>query len=290
MLPVPVYGIHLMSTQKLIGCPTSVWADPLVRAIGKLGQFNVERRSPAENAHGLREGRLDAALVSLIDYAREGSLQRIIPGIAVSSRGGSNTVILRFREGIHTIKTLAVDPRSVSDIILATVLLAEEFDVTPSVVPVEGPAMEMLGRADAALITGDEALLDAPRSNLTLDLVEAWTEMTELPYVHGILCCREHALTDDEAHSLSTLDPTPEDYLSTAASEAASTHGLREQTSGARRSYLAAFTYTLTDEVKEGIAEFLKYAYYHGVIPDVPELNFLSPSSPDDLLRDARQQ
>ncbi|MCZ6775533.1 MAG: hypothetical protein O7D34_03630 [Ignavibacteria bacterium] len=58
------------------------------------------------NALELRKHELHAAFVSPIDYARESSDYRIVPGIAVSSR---QAIDLHFRESIRTINTLAVE-------------------------------------------------------------------------------------------------------------------------------------------------------------------------------------
>ncbi len=262
-----------MAEKRLIGCPTALWAEPLLQSLRSAGRFGLEGGTPSANAHGLRDGRLRAAFVSPIDYAREGSLHRIVPGTAVSSRGASNAVVLRFREGIKTISTLAVDPSSVSDIILARILLMEEFEVSPAIVPVER-ASDMLSRADAALLTGDAVFADLPSRGRALDLVEMWTEMTELPYVHGMFCCREHALSDEDAQSLGSLvsaDARPEVTVETATA-----HGLAVQDKDSVVSFLSPFAYDFSDDVRDGITEFLSYAYYHGVLPDVPDLHFYS--------------
>jgi hypothetical protein len=34
------------------------------------------------------------------------------------------------------------------------------------------------------------------------------------------------------------------------------------------------FSYDFPENVQEGIREFLRYAYYHGILPDVPDLRF----------------
>jgi len=273
-----------MPTQKLIGCPAALWGEPIVKSLRSQGRFGVQSGTPSANAHGLRDGRLDAAFVSPIDYAREGSLDRIVPGIAVSSQGACNAVVLRFREGIKTISSLAVDPSSVSDIILARILLAEEFEVTPAIVPVEHPE-DMLRRADAALLSGDQVFHDIPGRGKTLDLVEMWTEMTDLPYVHGTFCCREHALTDEEAQSFGSL--LPHDRPLDIASDVAAAHGFQAAEGSSLESFFAEFSFELNDEVREGLTEFLKYSYYHGILPDVPDLHFYSAvdeSAADTLL------
>jgi len=274
----------MTSAKKLIGCPTALWGEPLVQSLRSTGRFSLEAGSPSANARGLRDGRLSAAFISPIDYAREGSLDRIVRGTAVSSRGSSNAVVLRFREGIRTISTLAADPSSVSDIILARIMLAEEFEVSPSIVPVEH-ASEMLLRADAALLSGDTIFRETPGPGTSLDLVEMWSEMTDLPDVHGMFCCGEHALSEDEVRSLGSLVSGNPDQRMLPGAEVTAAHGFRPTEAGAVESYLSTFSYELSEDVRDGITEFLTYAYYHGVLPDVPDLHFYS--STDDVASDS---
>ena len=42
--------------------------------------------------------------------------------------------------------------------------------------------------------------------------------------------------------------------------------------------FLNAFSYDLNEDDLEGLREFLRYAFYHGAAPDVPELRFYAAS------------
>ena len=53
------------------------------------------------------------------------------------------------------------------------------------------------------------------------------------------------------------------------------------RTAASLADYLNAFSYDLTDEDLDGIQEFIRFAYYHGVLPDVGDLNIYSPETPD---------
>jgi hypothetical protein len=51
--------------------------------------------------------------------------------------------------------------------------------------------------------------------------------------------------------------------------------------------YLQLFTYALEEQDREALAEFMKYLYYHGVLPDVADLNFFKAGNTmDDLFSD----
>ena len=243
---------------KTIGVPDVLFCLPFITALRGVAGLNVVTDPPAALAHRLDARTLDAAFLSPIDYARNASEYLIVPGSAVSSPEGNNSIVVHFRPGVRSVRTLAVPPTSASDIILAKMLLAERFDLNPTMVPVIGSLAAMLERADAALLAGDAALRSASSHPNGLDLVEEWVIATDLPYVHGFWVCREGALTEEEYRMIAAAPPRG--HLSLGESEAA----------GA----LEEFSYTLSEEVREGIREFLRYAYYHGILPDVPDLRF----------------
>ena len=214
-----------MAARKSIGLNHDYYARPFLQQAGTMG-WSVIVDSPASLAIRLRENSVDAAMISPIDYAREGSLYRIVPRLAVSSRDASNAVILQFRQGIRTITSLAVRPHAIGDIILAKIILMEEFDVSPVIVPVGTAAGAMLERADAALITGDEALLLEAGQKNSIDLVEAWGEMTDLPYVHGMFCFREGRLFREELRAFRAFTPVDTSVIEAIANDAAERQSL----------------------------------------------------------------
>jgi chorismate dehydratase len=236
-------------------------------------RFVVQIDATTRNAIKLREQDLDAAFLSPIDYGRESSLYNIVPGIAVSSRGGNDAVVLHFREHLHTIKTLAVDPSSTSEIILARILLSERFDVEPSIVPAIGSLENMLAKGDAALLVGDTALGASLSHPNKLDLIEEWADMSELPYIHGFWCGREHDLSMEDIHLLQRARDRGVKELEDISAEA-----LAGSSSpfppGTLLAHLQTFSYEFTDEVRDALQEFLRYAYYYGVLPDVADLHY----------------
>jgi hypothetical protein len=128
----------------------------------------------------------------------------IIPGPAVASARG---IMLAFRPGLRTVATLAADPARVSEIILARIILAEEFDSSPAIVPVpERPAGQMLHQAEAAEL---------------------------------------EVLT-----------------------------GLGATVGGSDHDSPRGFTYEFSDETADALQEYLRYAHFHGLLPDIPALNF----------------
>ncbi len=246
----------------------------------KEGNFSLLIDTASQSAINFREHNLEGAFLTPIDYAREGSEYRIVPGVAVSSQTPNDTIVLHFKTGLHTINTIAVHPTSTSEIVLASILLGERFDVRPTIIPVFGSFNEMMEKADAALLVGNDALDQQESHQNKLDLVEEWSDMTGLPYVHGFWCTRASDLSPDDVAELQRAGEQGAQSLARIArSEAAKRHPASPV---ALQQYLETLSFTFNDEQQDALTEFLRYAYYHGVLPDVAELNFYGSDEGDD--------
>ena len=232
----------------------------------------------ASHAANLRSHRLDAALLGPMDYAREGSAYCIAGGTALSSQSSNGSIVIQIRQGIQNLRTLAVDPSSSSEIVLATIVLREEFGINPAIVPVMGPLESMLQKCDAALLVGDQALRESRGRPAAIDLVESWMALTGLPYVHHIWCFPEGGLEEPDIAALTESGERAESLIDPAATSAVSRRELPHQTPAELSAYLEQFSFTATPETEEGLKEYLKYVYYHGILPDVPDLRY--PPSP----------
>lgn len=262
--------------RKRLALPDHAFCAPIAQGLDAV--FDVSVDLPARNAIRLRERDLDAAFLSVLDYARDSSDYTIVPGSAISSSAATETITLHFRESIRTVRTLAVNPATPAEVVLARIVLAEEFDVEPVIVPVDGSLPHMLQKADGALLVGNASLLASHTRRGAIDLVEVWSAITDLPYVFGIWCSREGALTADEIARLHRqhANARSADNVHTPGAE---TLFADEK---AKRRYLQAFAYTLDDQVRAGIKRYIEYAYYHGVLPDIADLTFF-PSSDHSL-------
>jgi chorismate dehydratase len=268
-----------MSLPKRLGVPADLCWKPLLVHLAEENLFDRQAGVPARHALQLREQDLDAALLTPVDYARDSSALVIIPGVGVSSRDATGSITLIFRDELRTVRTVAIDPSSASEIVLAKILLAEEFDLEPRFVPAIGSIQERLARADAALVVGDVSLNLATSHPNRIDLVEAWTDMTDLPYVHGVWCATEGALGADHAQSLRRAGERGAASLDALAADNAG-HRFPGLSAADLSAYLHTFSYTLTDEDLDGFAEFLRYSFFHGIVPDVAELRFLDEALP----------
>lgn len=251
---------------KRLGIIAQAYAQPLFVGLQNRrdGMFDLTVRAPSELALSLRQRQLDGAFLSPIDYAKDYAMYRIVPDAGVVSRNESGTVVLVFKKNMRSINTLAIDPRSSSEIVLASIILAEKYDLRPKLIPWSGTLDEALIKTDSALVVGDAVLTMSEHSN-TIDLVDEWTDITELPFVHGVWVAREQAFSDDELRAIiksSQPSVKPELFTNQAPPD-----------------YFEYFQYILDEESKSALAEFFRMAYFHGILNDITDVKFHSLST-----------
>lgn len=260
-----------MTELRRLGIPDATYLNPLTHGLEKAG-FTLHKDIPARLAIEFRDrpGYFRGAFLSPIDFARHGGNFRILPGICAASSKPTGTVRLYVNPDRKSISTMAVDIRVTSEIVLARIILLEKFPNLPAkenrltFVPMHPDPAGMLAKADAALVaaTGPST---APEGLFSIDLVDEWSDMTDLPYVHGFWVVRENMFTGEE---LRTLLAAKQAGVEALASVDAS-----------RRSYFDSFSYDFGSEHVESVGEFFRYAFFHGILGDVPDLNFFSSAA-----------
>jgi chorismate dehydratase len=196
-------------------------ARPLVYGLERSPNFAVRFDVPARCADLLHAGGIDLGLIPSIEYLRGPGASggyRIVPDLAIASNGPVASVALFSRRQIADIRSISLDTSSRTSVALVRVLCARVFGITPTFES-HGPDLaEMLTRADAALIIGDKALLEGqvgqleapaappPASDVgeiaKIDLGEAWTGATGLPFVYAFWTGRPEALKSADVEAL----------------------------------------------------------------------------------------
>lgn len=245
---------------------------PLIEGLLDLPWIRMVRRVPSELSEMLRKGEVDAATLPIFDAAAEGDY-RVVPGISISSRGAVGSVRLFHRGELATVRTVLMDAASRSSAALIRILMEKRFGLRPVYVEAETGG----GETDAFLRIGDDCLLTEEDGYRWLDLGEAWTEWTGLPFVYAAWVLRGEEIpglpeTLQEARSRGLED------LPRIARQAAERLGGDPDTVD---SYLRRkMRYDLGGEEKEGIALFFRHAADLGLLPEAYALRF-APSSGD---------
>jgi len=193
-------------------------ARPLVYGLDRCPRFRVRYDVPSTCAALLHEGAIDVGLIPSIEYLRGGPY-RVVPDLAIASRGPVASVALFTTKPIGEVRSIAMDSSSRTSVALVRVLCARLFKIHPtfekswqSATPEldSGPLpsadlSSVLARADAALVIGDSALFlegsGDPRV-LKVDLGEAWQQLTGMPFVYAFWAGRPEGLTPADVRAL----------------------------------------------------------------------------------------
>ena len=231
-------------------------AVPLTRGI----EDQIVLAPPSRLAELLREEKLDAALVSVVE-ALFNEAYDILDGIAVASLGEVRSVFLAHRIPLEKIERIHCDPASLTSVSLLKVLLAER-GLKPEFVPL--PDYADAQHHDAVLLIGDRALdfSFAPHEHQLWDLGTAWMELTKLPFVFAVWALRRSVDTTDIRRALRDAKTFGMDTLDYIISNRT------EYTVDFRRDYLTwHIHYHLGSDEKRGLAKFVELLRKHNLGP-----------------------
>lgn len=252
---------------------------PLVHALetGRIEhRFDLAYDVPSRCAERLHGGKTDVALIPSIEVARGDVPYSVVPEVSISSRGPVRSVLLLHRRDPADIRTLALDVNSRTSAVLSRILLQKRYGCRPAVFHLPPDAGRMLDRADAAVIIGDAALAVDTTSHCVIDLGQAWTELTGLPFVYACWAGRPHALDPEQTRQLIRAKVLGIRAIPHIAADCASSHpGSAE--------FYADFMgnrirYDFGEAELEGLDLFFRYAHETGSIGKIPEIRFYEQS------------
>jgi chorismate dehydratase len=263
-----------------LGAVSYLNARPLVFGLEGSQRFSVRYDVPSECARRLHADDIDVGLIPSIEYLR-GDAYRIVPDLAIASNGPVASVALYTTRPIGDVRTIVMDTSSRTSVALVRVLCARMFGIDPALEPRSPDLASMLADCDAALLIGDNALfqdagaLTTAGRQLTvqkMDLGEAWTAMTGLPFVWAFWAGRPDLLTDGDLQALQQARDA-----GVAASEPIARQYLvdrpERQDAGAR--YLRDnIKYYLGPDERAGLELFYRYAADAGVVDSAEPLRF----------------
>src|SRR5947199_8499413 len=124
-----------MDTPIRIGAVNYLNTKPLICDLDALApQAELILDVPSRLADDLAAGKLDVALIPVIEYFRAGTYS-IVPDVAIASRGPVLSVTLFSRVPWQDVRRVALDEGSRTSAALAQILLRQRHGVKPEVVP-----------------------------------------------------------------------------------------------------------------------------------------------------------
>ena len=215
---------------------------------------------PSALAEKLRQGELDAALVSVTEVLFNDCYD-VLDGIAVASLGEVKSVFLAHRRPIEEAAEIFCDTASLASVNLLRILLAER-GLRPEFRPLPNYQADQL--PDFALLIGDPALdfLLGPHAHQIWDLGAAWFELTQLPFVYAVWALRRGIENDRLRRLLREAKDFGMDTLDSII------RNRTEYDYGFRKDYLSwHIHFHLGTDEKRGLAKFIELLRKHGVGP-----------------------
>jgi chorismate dehydratase len=253
-------------------------------------RYQIGYTTPSRCAAELAAGEADIGLVPVAAYATTPSLV-VVPGCTVAALDHVRSIILvvRPREGVSAVRTIAADTSSLTSYAYTRILFNIFWKVPAVFIPHEPDLESMLAAADAALLIGDPALLAledrearAVRTGeqlLYLDLAHEWHSFTGLPWISAFWALRPGALeetgisTSKLIEDLQTSRDHGLEHIEDLADEWSPRIGVPRETISF---YLSKNIHYILDEAcLRGLDEFYRYAAECGALPPAPALRLI---------------
>jgi chorismate dehydratase len=256
-----------------VGAVTYLNARPLLVALQELDpRLEIVVDYPSRLAEELAAGRLDAAMIPSIEYARNPGYS-IVSDACIACDGRVRSVKLYGRVPVEDISTLALDEGSRTSAALAKILLKERFGVTPKCRSLPIGASLKTTLADAVLLIGDRGMTPTSGSfEFVWDLGEEWAQWTGLPFVFSVWVARPGVDLRGLETTLATARDIGLTRLEEIARREAPVIGIPTDDC---LSYLRDhLVYRLGSRQKRGLERFYELAGRNGLAPVGTRLNF----------------
>ncbi|MEW6753124.1 MAG: menaquinone biosynthesis protein [Candidatus Latescibacterota bacterium] len=251
-------------------------ARPLTHVLeSEPGPFELAYAVPSRCAVDLHAGRADLGIIPSIEYARGPEPYAIVPDRAIAAWGPVLTVRLYVPGPLERVRRVALDTSSRTSAALVRILLRERYHLQPAFVDAAPDLEAMLCRADAALLIGDAVFRYGERVCPSIDLGEAWFQLTGLPFVLALWAGRPSALDPVQAAALVQAGLRGEAQAPEIALRFSHEHPDLHLPPAFFERYLTRHIgYELGPAELGGLRTFYALAQRHGLIRAIPSLRF----------------
>ena len=166
--------------------------------VGK-DRFELRFDLPAGCAAAVATGEADLALMPIASYGGAAADLRLVPGVAIASRGPVRTVMLMGEVPWEEMECIVLDEASRTSQLLVR-LLGRERGLSPRYESAEHDRIpELVAGRRGALLIGDLCFFASQRFRHAYDLGAEWSSRVGLPFVYAAWAGRPDVLSADDA-------------------------------------------------------------------------------------------
>ncbi len=249
---------------------------------GQLGHgYELVYGTPAELNQLMARGRLDAASISSVEYARNAEKYYLVPDIAIGSRGPVRSVLLLSQCPVDSLHghTVLTTSQSHTSAALLRLLLRYHYGITVDYAT--GSAWEQVASStppQALLAIGDEALRlrGHPLYPHIVDMGEAWRQWTGLPFIFGVWAISRQSAAQgcfatDPATLLRQARQWGAAHMETVLTVAQESGYLSRADLA---DYFRGLIFSMDEEAQEGLRVFYEKLVQAGEVDHMPDLVF----------------
>ncbi len=234
------------------------------------------RGTPGELNAQLAAGLIDVAPCSSIEFARHAEEYALLPDLAIGSDGAVGSIVLESTVPPAELggRTVAVPTASATSVVLLRALLEERAGIRPVYRWFDQKHTDPLAEGTAAALwIGDVALRrPALPERVRLDLGQAWTEWTGLPFVYALWQGRRDPAVRAGLARLHDTLLASRAWFETHAERLAGRYAARfEMPADRLLRYWRSLRYDLDERLLQGLDRFWTLAVRLGEAPAVPE-------------------
>jgi len=246
---------------------------PIFYQLDKLNKYKMVKGVPSFLNTAIREGGVDAAFCSCIEYARFPEKYYVIPNISISCLNKVKSVMLFSKKPVRKLvdTEIFLTGESGTSIVLFEILMREMFGIAPTFTRDNQDA-------DASVLIGDKALFSNYNGDweYVYDLCTLWNEFTGLPFVFALWIVRKDAVErgyKEVSEFVRNLESIKKDSKKNLAA-LLDHYTFKGLTSYQVIDYWETINYDLSDSHIQGLLKYFSLAKKIGRLKSVPALEF----------------
>ena len=239
------------------------------------GRFEIILdNAPARSAELLRDKRVDAALVPVIEYKRIADIS-LVPDVCVGAREKVRSVCLVTKGAdLNKVKTAALDISSRTSVALTKIIFREFFGIEPHYKTSKPNLAEMLKDNDCALLIGDPSLTIDEQAYRKFDLVETWRSFTNFGFVFAMWMTNNDSIEEVRNIDFAMIRDEGLNHLDEIVSNYETEIPLTKEEF---KKYLSEnISYSIDDSMQKGLELYFKLAHKNGLCENNSGLRFLN--------------
>lgn len=239
------------------------------------GEVEFLSQVPATLNAAMRAGTIDMGPISSFAYGENFREYVLFPDLSVSAWGRVNSLLLFHRKPLEEIKngTFGLVNTSASSVNLTKIILEKFYGGKPSYFSSPPQLEEMMAKADAALLIGDDAIRAswANREYIVTDIGEEWNKFTNEWLTTAVWAVRKK-LVEAQPELVAEVFRAFQESKNKGRRDPSGMIGQAIRMIGGTEEYWSHYfshlTYDFGDIQWQGLQRYYDYAYELGLLPE----------------------